>query len=723
MAKEKFGKFILLEEIDTTALGTEYRAAKLGAAGLEKLVSLVRLRPALAASAEVAKSLLDQVKAAAQIQNPNVVKIFGIGKVETSYYICYEFLEGKSLKAIFKRCRQEAFPFSIDHALLVASKACSALEQAHARKSETGARYFHGLVTPDSLIVTYEGEVRMRGFGYWPSRAREAGGIGDDERRYVAPEQAAGGFGDARSDGFAVGALLYEMLTGQPLFADGRSGDPAARVAQAKQWNPVGDDDALPKPIADILRRALAADPAARYAETVEMRKAIDTLLFSGDFTPTTFNLAFFMHSLFRDDIERESRRLKEEREASYAEAAAEEAARPSASGPAAAGPSAAVPAAVAAAAATVLSASGSGSAPVSLGAPPGPTASLPLVPPPPRAAPPPRLNGPASGIHGPVATVRAEPPATAHLDPSAGHAPREAAAGFTFHKGAVRKPTALAAGGLAALLLVAAGASWLLLRRPGAAPVSAAPPSTLSAETVAAMQRVKELETKLKQIEDEKAAAEAKAAEDAKRKLEAQAAARGQRADAAAIERAQDEARRRAQLEQERRQQEERKRLEDEQKAAEARVAEERRRTEEEAARTAAAATAPPATPPPAAAPPPTVAAMATPVAPSLKPGTLVSLTDPGVIAPVAQAAPPLRYPPIAERQRVEGTVELSILVDEKGNVVDAKLVTAAGGKSGLNEAALDNVKRRRYRPATRDGVPVKVWYPVSVKFILPKG
>ena len=97
MAKEKFGKFILLEEIDATALGHEYRAAKLGASGLEKIVSLVRLRPALAASAEVAKSLLDQVKAAAQIQNPNVVKIFGIGKVETSYYICYEFLEGKSL--------------------------------------------------------------------------------------------------------------------------------------------------------------------------------------------------------------------------------------------------------------------------------------------------------------------------------------------------------------------------------------------------------------------------------------------------------------------------------------------------------------------------------------------------------------------------------------------------------------------------------------------------
>src|SRR5438093_8346282 len=283
VTKERFGKFVLLEEIDTTALGSEYRAAKLGPSGLEKIVSVERLKPARATNTEVAKSLLDQVKAAGPIQNPNVVKIFGIGKIDSAYYISYEFLEGKSLKAVFTRCRQEGFPFSVDHALLIASKACSGLEQAHVRKNEAGVRYFHGLVTPDNVVVTYEGEVRVRGFGYWPSRVREAGGVGESDRQYLAPEQVAGAFGDTRSDTFAVGVLLYEMLTGQPLFPDGRdSDDPAAKVAPAKQWNPTTDDDTLPKPIAEILQRSLAADPAARYAEIREMRKEVDTLLFSG---------------------------------------------------------------------------------------------------------------------------------------------------------------------------------------------------------------------------------------------------------------------------------------------------------------------------------------------------------------------------------------------------------------------------------------------------------
>jgi TonB family protein len=698
--REKFGKFVLLEEIDTTALGSEYRAAKLGPSGFEKIVSVERLRPALGANAEVAKSLLDQVKAAAQIQSPNVVKIFGIGKVDASYYISYEFLEGKSLKAVFKRCRHDAFPFSVDHALLVASKTCSALEQAHTRKSETGARYFHGLVTPDNVVVTYEGEVRVRGFGYWPSRVREAGGVDDADRRYLAPEQVAGAFGDTRSDTFGVGALLFEMLTGQPLFAEGRDGgDPAAKVGPAKLWNPTTDDDSLPKPIAEILRRALAGDPGARYAEIQEMRKAVDTLLFSGDFTPTTFNLAFFMHSLFRDDIERESRRLKEEREASYAEPLPEDTPTPPlvpapVEVPAAAASPAPAPARPAAAPAP------SPAAPPA----PSPAATLPLIPPPPRNAP----------IRPEPHPAHAHPPAP-HAEPT-GATAKEAAAGFTFHKEKreeKKRPPTLIVGAIAAAVVLLALGGWIATRRgaPSATPAPPAP-STLSAEAAAAMQRVKELEERLKAIEDEKAAAEAKAAEEAKKRVEAQAAARGQKADAAAVDRAQEEARRRAQAETERKAQEERRRLEDEQRAAEARLAEERRRVETEAARAAAAAT-------PIPAPAPTAVVEA---APAPKPGTLVNLSDPGVIAPVTQSAPALRYPPIAERQKVEGIVELNILVDERGNVVEALLVTPAGGKSGLNEAAVENVKKRRYRPATKDGVPVKVWFPVSVRFVLPR-
>src|SRR5262245_3225009 len=603
--KEKFGKFVLLEEVENVGIGHEYRAAKLGTTGLEKIVSVLRLKPPLASNAEAVKSLMDQVKFAAQLQNPNVLDIYGIGKVDAAYYISYEYLEGKSLRAIFTRCRQEGFPFSVDHALLIASKICSALEYAHSRKNEAGGRYFHGLVTPGSVLVSYEGEVRLRGFGYWHSRLREAGALPEEASLYLAPEQADGGAGDTKADVFAVGAILFETLTGEPLLQAGRAGDPATRVAKAKLQSPTTDDDALPKPIADILHRALAKDPAARYGEIQEMRKAVDTLLFSGDFTPTTFNLAFFMHSLFREDIERESKSLKEEKDTSYIEFLTE-------TGPLARASAATLPGVPAETLEMKAPVVEAPQAPPPAPAPHHPPAAshgpshtpapLPLIPPPP---PPPRE---------PAAHPRNRAPS--HTPAPAAHADS-----FSFHKPEPKAGSKmpLIVGGAAAALLLAAVGGYFVYKKVANAPPPAPTTTTLSAEAAAAVARVKELEDKLKAIEAEKAAAEAKAAEDAKKKLEAQAAAKGQAVDPAAVQKAQEEAAKKARAEQEKKAAEERKRLEDEKKAEELRLAEERRRQEEEAARVAAAA---------AATTVPTTVQVTQPPQPAIRPGTLVNLS-----------------------------------------------------------------------------------------------
>jgi TonB family protein len=639
---------------------------------------------------------MDQAKVAAQLQNPHVLKIFGIGKVEQTYYISYEFVEGKTLRAIFDRCRQEVFPIQIEHSLLIASKVCAALEYAQSRRGDSG-RYFHGFLTPASILVSYEGEIRVKGFGYWPSRVREV--VGDEERRYLAPEQRSGPGGPS-SDLYTLGLILFEALTGR-LPSPGAD---AAELSEARLASPQGDDDAIPAAVAEILKKALAADPAARFPDVQDMRKALDTLLFSGDFTPTTFNLAFFMHSLYRDDIEREARRLKEDREASYLEFLTEEPARSVAP----ARPIAAPP-------------------PSARTEPLDARALASRIPPPPAVAPPPRAEPPAPASV-PAARPHVEdahPPApAAHGAAAHGAAAKEAAAGLTFHKEAAKKKggVPLAVPLVVVLLAGAAAAYYFTALRPVAPPTppSSAAPPTLSPEALAAQARIQELEAKLRALEEEKALVASKAAEDARKKVEAQAAARGQAVDPAALEKAKEDARRKATAEQERRQLEELRRLEEQKKAEEARMIEEKRRAEEQARAeaaaqaAAAAAAAAAATPPPTEPPPPS--------APAIKPGTLVALTDPGVVAPVVDRQPQLSYPPIALRQRVDGVVELSVLVDEKGNVADATVITPAGGRAGLNEAAVENVKRRRYRPATKDGVPVRVWVPVRVRFELPK-
>jgi serine/threonine-protein kinase len=712
--REKFGKFVLLEEIDTSGLGVEYRAARLGPAGLDKIVTVLRLAPSLSANAEAVKLLMDQVKFAAQLQSPNVVKVLGIGgKVGSPCWVSYEFVEGKSLKAVFGRTQEDRFPFSVDHGLLIASKVAAALETAHARKTPGGERYFHGLVAPSNVIVTHDGEVKVRGFGYWPARVRELGMVTPDDAPYLAPEQAGSGAGGPKSDIFSVGAILYETLTGERLQEGGKPYDPT-RLAGARLQTPATGDEPIPKPIHEILQKSLAVDPAARYADVAELRKAVDALLFSGDFTPTTFNLAFFMHSLYREDIDREAKALAEEKEASYHEfvdeAAHPEAAHPPAapaSAPALAPTPAAPPAAPApmprppARAAVTAAAASSGAVPAAAVAPPLP----------------PSAGDPGATL--PPATL--SPVAAAPAAPAPPGAVRDATAGFTFHKGDASGGKLPLLAGAGVLLLAAAAGAYFMFGRKGAPPPPAAAnpaPTTLSAEALAAVAKVKELEEKLAVFEAEKAAAAAKAEDEAKKKVVAQAAARGQAVDPAALQRAQDDARRRAEAEQARRQQEERARIEAEQRAAEAQLAEQRRREEEArlAAAAAAATTLPPETTPATApTPPPTTV-------PPIRPGALVQLSDPGVMAPVALTTPSLQYPPIALRQGIEGRVELTILVDEKGNVTDARVTTGAGGRSGLNEAAMENARKRRYRPGTKDGVPIKVWIPITVNFVLPR-
>jgi TonB family protein len=275
---------------------------------------------------------------------------------------------------------------------------------------------------------------------------------------------------------------------------------------------------------------------------------------------------------------------------------------------------------------------------------------------------------------------------------------------------------TILAALGLLVLVAAGAGTYFVLQRgapRPAAPPPGTLPPPTLSAEAQAALERIKGLEDKLRKLEQDKAAAAARAEEQATKRLEEQAKARGEQVDPEALARAQEEARKKAQLEQERKAQEERRRLEEEKRAEEARIAEEQRRAEEarrvaEAAAAAAVATTLPA-PPPA-------------TVPSVKAGQLVDLEEPGVIAPIVERKPQPQYPPIALRQRVDGIVEVNALVDEMGDVAETKLKAPAGGRTGLNEAALDAVKKYKFRPATKDGVPVRVWFSVKVAFVLPR-
>lgn len=715
--RERLGKLVLLEETDSSSLLREYRAARLGPSGLERIVTVLRFSPAVSQDAGATKRLTEEARLAARLQNPGLLRVLGIGRVEQSFYVSTELVEGRTLAAMLERCARESFPFAADHALLVASRAASALEYLHGKRDEAGKLLFHGLVSPRRLLVVFDGEVKLKGLGLWPS-LRETAFLEEVDRACLAPEQRAGEPGDARSDVYSLGLVLLHALTLRPPDAS----DPLAGLEAARLTGAAGDTSPLPAPLAALLRRALDADPAARFGSVAEMRKAIDTQLFSGDFTPTTFDLAFFMHTLFREDMEREARAIELERHADYREFLAED--KPAGSGAAA-----------------------------------GVATTEPRVGAATDAGPPAHAIPTAAEAGRATAEERVAEAAPAHAssrDASRAReaAAREAAARITFgaaeparHRGAL-----WAAVGAVALAL-AAGAGWLFLAR--GRTETAATPAAVSPEAEAAMARVRELESRIAQLEREKAEAETKAAAEARAAVEAQAAAKGRAVDPAAIQQAEEEARRRARAEQEQRQQAELRRLAEERRAEEQRLA---------------AATPPPTpTPTPTPTPPdpanaaPADAAPAgpestsapagegepaggtasavpdqpipTPEVPALPatggetaPARDVSgpvaadPSDPGVTPPVVKLDPKIRYPTLATMRRLNASVVVRALVDEQGRVAEASVTQPSGHPTsiGFEDAALQKIRGRRYAPARRAGVPVRMWVLVRVDFRL---
>jgi protein TonB len=196
-----------------------------------------------------------------------------------------------------------------------------------------------------------------------------------------------------------------------------------------------------------------------------------------------------------------------------------------------------------------------------------------------------------------------------------------------------------------------------------------------------------------------------------------------------AELQRAQDEARRKAQADQEARLAAERQKIDDERKKAEEARAAEAAKAAAEASPLPTAVSSPtpslatpaPSAPASALTTPPSLASpgpSAGPSAPAAPP--LYDLSDTTVVPPLLVSQTRIEYPPIARAQRVTGTVVISALVDENGNVVEARVIRGVSTNLGLNQAALQNVKGRKYKPATLNGKPGRAWVAIQIDFKL---
>ncbi|MBC7973804.1 MAG: serine/threonine protein kinase, partial [Myxococcales bacterium] len=191
-----FGKYFLLERINVGGMAEVFRAKAFGVEGFERLVAVKRILPNIAEDKEFIRMFIEEAKLSVQLNHANIAQIFDLGVVDSSYYIALEHIHGRDLRGIFDRCRQVGEPMPVAQACFVAMKVCEGLDYAHNKRDQGGRELslVHRDVSPQNILVSFEGEVKLIDFGIAKSELAdgqtETGTI-KGKFSYMSPEQSA----------------------------------------------------------------------------------------------------------------------------------------------------------------------------------------------------------------------------------------------------------------------------------------------------------------------------------------------------------------------------------------------------------------------------------------------------------------------------------------------------------------------------------------------------
>ncbi len=311
---EQVGRYEIIRPLAKGGMAEIFLARQAGPAGFGKTVVVKRVLAHLATDEDFIEMFLDEARLAAFLSHPNVVQVFDFGEDSGSYYLAMEYLAGEDLSAVFQQAKARGRPIDPQTACLICSHALEGLHYAHTLTGEDGEplKIVHRDISPSNIMVTYQGSVKLLDFGI----AKAAGkmvrtqvGTLKGKYMYMSPEQARGRPVDGRSDLFALGAVLYEMLTGVRLFQRDNQLATLMAVAEEPIPSPKRHRPDLPDEVEEIVMRALERDPAGRFSSGQTMREAIDEYLAKCAYAAANAQLRQFLLDLFgREHISQRAR-------------------------------------------------------------------------------------------------------------------------------------------------------------------------------------------------------------------------------------------------------------------------------------------------------------------------------------------------------------------------------------------------------------------------------
>lgn len=317
----KLGEYELVDHIGKGGMADIYRARRKNELGVVRDLVLKEVLPELAGEPRFADLLIAEAKLAAKLTHANVVRVEYLGRDGGSLYIAMEHVDGLDLRDLFRRCAQSGTRIPADMALRVAIDVLAALDYAHRFRFEEADRVgiIHRDVSPSNVLLSLDGEVKLCDFGIArahdepravsAAHAHLSSVLIEGKAGYMSPEQAWGEPLDGRADVFALGIILFEMLSGKKLY---RKSAEASLLEVARRADiPALPTTSLPRydEIAAIVSRALAKNREDRFASADEMRRALEAYASSVGLVASSLKLGEWICDNFEGEITRVAHR------------------------------------------------------------------------------------------------------------------------------------------------------------------------------------------------------------------------------------------------------------------------------------------------------------------------------------------------------------------------------------------------------------------------------
>ena len=282
-----FGKYYLLDRIGAGGMAEVFLAVAIGPEGFQRILVIKRMLPHLSQDRQFVRMFVDEAKLCGLLSHPNLVQIFEFGSIDDSFFIAMEHVQGETLSAVRAKLGEEGRIAPVAASLDIVRQVCLGLHYAHGLHSATGQPLgiIHRDISPSNLMLTFHGGVKILDFGI----ARVAEGIRETHTQagtmkgkvsYMSPEQIRMETIDSRSDIFAAGIVLHEMLPGKRLFKATNEYNGARMVLESAVPLPSTLNPEVSGDVDKIVMRALERNRDARYPTAGEMAEDLEKVLF-----------------------------------------------------------------------------------------------------------------------------------------------------------------------------------------------------------------------------------------------------------------------------------------------------------------------------------------------------------------------------------------------------------------------------------------------------------